>query len=117
MANSATTVLPVPTSPISSRCMRSGAVMSVVISRTARLVSRELEGKLLFQPGGELLLQHEPDPGPGPLREMAGARLHQLLIEELVEREAPPARLRLLNRAGAVHRRQRRAQLGDSHGG
>ena len=39
IAKSATIVLPVPTSPMRRRCIRSGAVMSAVTSRTARFWS------------------------------------------------------------------------------
>src|SRR2546430_8139662 len=72
---------------------------------------------MLLQPGGELLLERERDSRAGPLCEVPRAGLHQLLIEQLVEREAPPARLRLLLVARSMDGRERRAQVGHAHGG
>ena len=65
MANSATTVLPVPTSPMSSRCIRSGAVMSAVISRSARCWSSvSSQGSALAEPGGEVAPDGEGHAAP-----------------------------------------------------
>ena len=82
----------------------------------APLVVRELEGEMLLEPGGELLLERERDPRAGALREMARAGLHELLVEELVEREAPPAGLGVVQVPRPVHGGERRAQLGNPHG-
>ena len=55
MANSATTVLPVPTSPMSSRCIRSGAVMSRGdLAQRPLLVVGQLPGQALPQPGRQI---------------------------------------------------------------
>src|SRR5439155_1136629 len=82
------------------------------VPTTRRAAPREM----LLEPGGELLLERERDPRAGALREMARAGLHELLVEELVEREAPPAGLGVVQVPRPVHGGERRAQLGNPHG-
>ena len=59
------------------------------------LVAGELERQRLFEARGQRTLQLEPDPRPRALRQMPGPRLHQLLVEQLVEREPSPPELRV----------------------
>ena len=51
------------------------------------------------------------DARPGPFGEMPGPRLHELLIEQLVEREPPAAELRFFDALGAMHELERTTQL------
>src|SRR5205823_1655740 len=87
------------------------------LAHRAALVFRELEREVLLQLGRQLLLERELDSRAGPLGEVPRAGLHQLLIEQLVERETPPARLRLSQVAWSMYRGERPTQLRDPHGG
>ena len=111
MANSATTVFPVPTSPISSRCMRSGAVMSAVISRSACCWSPvSSQGRLLLELSSELPLDGEGHAAPMSLGNRTGPDEHQLKIEQLIERQPPSSPLGLLRGTRAMHCAQRIGQ-------
>ncbi len=111
IASSATTVLPVPTSPISSRCMRSGAAMSAGdLRQRLLLVARERPGQRFAQPPGEGGVAHLRQATLVALGQRARARQHQLHVEQLVERQAPPPEFRLGGTGRAVHHAQRLGQ-------
>jgi len=79
--------------------------MSSVISRIAwRWSPVSSNGRCCFELGRERLLQGEADPGARPFSERPGTRLHQLLVEQFVERQPAPARFRLGQRGRPVHR-------------
>src|SRR2546426_129514 len=69
---------------------------------------------MLLGLGRERLLEGEADPGARPFSERPGTRLHQLLVEQFVERQPAPARFRLGQRGRPVHRRERGPELGES---
>ena len=96
MANSATTVLPVPTSPISSRCIRSGAVMSAVISPDGLLLvaGQLVTGSAALSAVVRSRRTSKRDAAPLPLGERPRADQHQLQVEQLVEGEPPAAHAR-----------------------
>src|SRR5881409_3006179 len=66
---------------------------------------------MLLELRGEGFLQGEGDPGARPFGERAGARLHQLLVEQLVEGEPAAARLGVRRRRRPVHGRERGPEL------
>src|SRR5215211_5422265 len=86
-AKSAMIVLPLPTSPCRSRCIRRSLHMSAKISRSARVCAPVGEG----------------DAAPTLPREAARALVQQLHEEELLEREAAAPEHRLVERGRAVH--------------
>src|SRR5205823_9739863 len=81
----------------------------------APLVGRELEGEVLLEPRRQLLLERELDPPAAPLGEMARPGVHQLLVEQLVEREAAPSGLGLGDRSRTMDGRQSGAEVDDPH--
>ena len=108
-ASAATTVLPLPTSPCSSRCIGIARARSCAISRhDALLRARELERQPLEQRARQRA-------GAGAARgaRRADARLamrlqRQLLREQLVELEPRPRRMRALVERLLRERRQSR---------
>src|SRR6267378_6136473 len=75
------------------------------------LVAGELEWQRLLEARGQRTLQLEPDPRPRALRQMPGARLDELLVEQLVEREPPPPELRIGDLRRPMHQLERAPQL------
>src|SRR5215471_163826 len=59
------------------------------------------------------MLLREADAGPCPLRKEARPRLHQLLIEELVEREPATACFRRGGGGGTMDPLQSRPEIGE----
>ena len=113
MANSATTVLPVPTSPISRRCIRSDAVMSADdLTQGPLLVRGELPGQALVESGGELAADREGHSAALALGHHPGANQHELQIEQLVERQPAPAGLGFGGAGGTVDRAERVGKRG-----
>ena len=84
------------------------------------LVFGQLPGQALLEPGSEVPLDGERHAAPMPLGHGAGPDEHQLEIEQLVERQPPPALLGIIQRCGAMHRPQgvcqRRAVPGPAAG-
>ena len=77
--------------------MRSGAVMSAVISRSARCWSAvSSQGRLCLSRVVRSRLTSKATPAPLALGDGAGADEHELEVEQLVEGEPPPAPLRLV---------------------
>ena len=66
------------------------------------LVAGELERQVLLETSRQLALQLEADSGAGAFGQMASASLHELLVEQLVERQPAAARLCLRDRARPV---------------
>ena len=105
IAYSATTVLPEPTSPISSRCIgRSWATIVVDRRHRLALVAGGRERERVLEPADRQLggrLQRGRAGGLAPQR--AAAQQRDLEQQELVEREPPTARL-LVAEVGGVER-------------
>ena len=80
------------------------------------LVAGQLEGEMFLETGGELPLEGEADPRPCALGERAGPRVHELLVEQLVEREAATPGFRVRRRRRPMHGRQRGAELRQAYG-
>ncbi len=115
IAYSATTVLPLPTSPISSRCIGKTCARSSRISAIARTL---IAGRRERQPAREpalaqrrRLVKHRR----ATLRAApaAPAQEQQLCRAELLEGEPSPAGLEVLGAARKVHRRERARSLGE----
>jgi len=81
------------------------------------LVACQLERQMLLELGRERLLQSEADPGARPFGERPGTRLHQLLVEQFVERQPAAARFRLGQRGRPMYCRERGPELRKSDRG
>ena len=79
------------------------------------LVSRQLEGERLLEPRRQLAFELEADAGPRAFGQHPRPGLHELLVEEFVEGQAPPAALGVLERRGPVDRREGLPHRGEPH--
>jgi len=70
LANSATTVFPVPTSPISSRACAARRHITADLADRLTLIAGELERKILAELRGDSRFSWKVMPRPGPLRQM-----------------------------------------------
>ncbi len=85
--------------------LRSGHVGRDLAERLL-LVLRERPREAFPEASGELALDLEGHAGAGPLGDRPRSNQHQLKVQQLVEREAPPSLLRLGDGPGAVHHAQ-----------
>ncbi len=117
MASSATTVLPVPDvaheQPVHALRRRH-------VRRNLRqglfLVAGELPGQRFAEAPREGRVAHLSQPALVALGERAGARQHQLHIEQLIEGKATAPEFRLRRTGRAVHDAQRLGQGGQAQG-
>ncbi len=73
----------------------------------ALLIGGELPGERRLEPAGEIPPEGEGHPGALSLGHGAGTNQHELQVEQLVERQTPPTRLRLEGGLRPVHRPER----------
>ncbi len=80
------------------------------LAERAMLVLGQLPRQGLAEAGGQVAPQRKCHPAPAPLGHGSRADEHELEVEQFVERQPPPALLRLGGRAGTVYRAERLGQ-------
>jgi hypothetical protein len=115
MAKSATTVLPEPTSPCSSRFMRRGAVMSAKISASTRVCAPvSSNGSARYSGAMSVVRARERDAPAARRVALPHAGVQQLQEEQLIEGQAAAAALRVAQRLRPVQRTTACISVGSS---